>query len=75
MQLCCSGVARRQSPKTLVAKQYDIYNNLMPMTLSDYAIQQLVPYITGDGCPPRRSGPELVKLFNKFGASVMSHLI
>lgn len=38
------------------------------MTISPYAIQQLVPYITGDGCPPRRSGPELVKLFNKFGA-------
>lgn len=38
------------------------------MTLSQYAIQQLVPYVTGDGCPPSRSGPELVKLFNKFGA-------
>lgn len=38
------------------------------MTISPYAIQQLVPYITGDGCPPSRSGPELVKLFNKFGA-------
>ncbi len=38
------------------------------MTLSDYAIQQLVPYITGDGCPPSRSGPKLVELFNKFGA-------
>lgn len=38
------------------------------MILSDYAIQQLVPYVTGDGCPPSRSGPELVKLFNKFGA-------
>lgn len=38
------------------------------MTLSDYAIQQLVPYVTGDGCPPSRSGPKLVELFNKFGA-------
>ena len=38
------------------------------MTLSEYAIQQLVPYVTGDICPPNRSGPELVKLFNKYGA-------
>jgi len=37
------------------------------MNLSPYAIQQLVPYITGDEHPPRRSGPELVKLFNQFG--------
>jgi phosphatidylserine/phosphatidylglycerophosphate/cardiolipin synthase-like enzyme len=38
------------------------------MTLSDYAIQQIVPYLTGDNYPPKRSGPDLVKLFNKFGA-------
>ena len=38
------------------------------MTLSDYAIQQLVPYVTGDGYPPNRSGPKLVELFNKYGS-------
>lgn len=38
------------------------------MTLSDYAIQQLVPYVTGDGHSPKRSGLELVKLFNKYGS-------
>lgn len=38
------------------------------MTLSDYAIQQIAPYVTGDGCPPSRSGPKLVELFNKYGA-------
>ncbi len=38
------------------------------MTLSKYAIKQLVPYVTGDNYPPSRSGPELVNLFNKFGA-------
>ncbi len=38
------------------------------MKLSDYAIQKLVPYVTGDGYAPSRSGPELVKLFNEFGA-------
>jgi phosphatidylserine/phosphatidylglycerophosphate/cardiolipin synthase-like enzyme len=37
------------------------------MILSDYAIKQLVPYVTGDGCPPSRTGPKLVELFNKFG--------
>lgn len=38
------------------------------MTLSDFAIRQLVPYVTGDAYPPRRSVPQLVRLFNKFGA-------
>lgn len=38
------------------------------MTLNDYTIQQLVPYVTGDGCPPSRSGRELVALFNKYGS-------
>lgn len=38
------------------------------MKLTDFAIQQLIPYITGDEHSPRRSGNDLVKLFNKFGA-------
>jgi len=38
------------------------------MTLSDYAIHQLVPFITGDGYSPSRTGPELIKLFNAYGA-------
>ena len=37
------------------------------MKLSDYAIQQLVPYIVGDDYPPYRKGTELVVLFNEFG--------
>ena len=52
----------------LAAIRCDTLHDLKGMILSDYAIQQLVPYVTGDGCPPSRSGPELVKLFNKFGA-------
>lgn len=39
------------------------------MKLTDFAIQQLLPYINVDEHPPRRSGPDLVRLFNKFGAS------
>lgn len=37
------------------------------MKLSEYTIQQLVPFITGNNYPPTRSGRELVALFNKFG--------
>lgn len=37
------------------------------MRLSDYAIQQLVPYITGDLHSPTRSGRDLIQLFNKYG--------
>ncbi len=38
------------------------------MKLSHYTITELVPFVTGDGYSPRRKGPELVKLFNKYGA-------
>jgi hypothetical protein len=38
------------------------------MKLSHYAIQELIQYVTGDEHPPRRSGPELVKLFNRYGS-------
>jgi hypothetical protein len=38
------------------------------MNLSHFVIQELVPFITGDEHPPRRSGPQLVKLFNKYGS-------
>lgn len=37
------------------------------MTLTDFAIKKLVPYITGDLCAPYRKGPELVQLFNTYG--------
>lgn len=37
------------------------------MRLSHYAIQQIVPYITGNDYPPNRSGRDLVNLFNSFG--------
>ncbi|WP_424035536.1 phospholipase D-like domain-containing protein [Prevotella melaninogenica] len=37
------------------------------MKLSEYTIQQLVPFITGNDYPPTRSGRELVALFNTFG--------
>ena len=37
------------------------------MKVSHYAIQELVQYVTGDEHFPRRSGPELVKLFNRYG--------
>jgi hypothetical protein len=38
------------------------------MRLSKYAVQQLVPYLTGDGTSHYRKGPALVILFNKYGA-------
>ena len=38
------------------------------MTISHYAIQELVPFITGDDNSPRRTGRELVSLFNTFGS-------
>lgn len=38
------------------------------MKLSAYAIQELVPFVTGDEYFPRRKGPQLVELFNKFGS-------
>jgi hypothetical protein len=38
------------------------------MTLSHYCIQNLVPFVTGDDYPPKRSGRELIKLFNGFGS-------
>lgn len=37
------------------------------MKLSPYAIQNLVPFITGNNYPPSRTGRQLVKLFNKYG--------
>ncbi len=37
------------------------------MKLSHYAIQQIVPYITGNDYPPNRSGRDLIDLFNTFG--------
>lgn len=37
------------------------------MKLSEYTIQQLVPFITGNDYPPNRIGRELVALFNRFG--------
>lgn len=37
------------------------------MRLSEYAIQQLVPFITGNNYPPNRTGRELVNLFNSHG--------
>ncbi len=38
------------------------------MKTSDFAIQELMPFIKGDDFSPQRSGPELVELFNQFGA-------
>ena len=38
------------------------------MKLSHYVIQELVQYVTGDEHFPMRSGPELVKLFNRYGS-------
>jgi len=38
------------------------------MTLSHFAIQSLVPFITGDDNSPRRTGRELVTLFNSYGS-------
>jgi hypothetical protein len=37
------------------------------MTLTDFAIQKIVPYVTGDNYPPNRSGRSLVTLFNTHG--------
>ncbi|MEX0981363.1 MAG: phospholipase D-like domain-containing protein [Bacteroidales bacterium] len=37
------------------------------MKLSDFAINEITPYITGDDHTPSRSGRELVKLFNSYG--------
>ena len=38
------------------------------MKLSDFSIEALNPFITGDEPPaPRMSGPELIKFFNMFG--------
>jgi phosphatidylserine/phosphatidylglycerophosphate/cardiolipin synthase-like enzyme len=38
------------------------------MTLSHFAIQGLVPFIKGDDNSPRRTGRELVTLFNTYGS-------
>ncbi|WP_128543212.1 phospholipase D-like domain-containing protein [Larkinella soli] len=38
------------------------------MVISQFTIQQLVPFVTGDTYPPSRSGRELVALFNKYGS-------
>lgn len=37
------------------------------MNLTPFAIQGLVPFVTGDEYPPYRKGPALVKLFNAYG--------
>jgi len=37
------------------------------MKISPYAIENIVPFITGDYYPPYRSGQELIKLFNNNG--------
>jgi hypothetical protein len=49
-------------PKDLIIRNEKI------MTLSHFAIQGLVPYITGDFHAPKRSGRNLVALFNSFGS-------
>jgi phosphatidylserine/phosphatidylglycerophosphate/cardiolipin synthase-like enzyme len=38
------------------------------MKISHFAIKELAPFVTGDGFAPKRTGPQLVKLFNKYGA-------
>lgn len=38
------------------------------MILSQYLVNELAPFITGDGYSPKRTGPQLVKLFNMHGA-------
>jgi hypothetical protein len=38
------------------------------MQISHYAVQLLVPFITGDENSPKRTGRELVALFNSFGS-------
>ena len=47
--------------------EYICEANTYLMLLSEYTIQQLVPFITGDEYPPSRSGRNLVSLFNDFG--------
>lgn len=38
------------------------------MKLSDFSIEALNPFITGDESPaPRMSGPDIIKFFNIFG--------
>lgn len=37
------------------------------MNITPFTIKELVPFINGDENPPRRSGPKLIELFNKFG--------
>ena len=38
------------------------------MKLTEYAVIELIPFVTGDnGISIRRSGPQLVSLFNKYG--------
>lgn len=38
------------------------------MEITSFAIEELVPIINGDRYPPNRKGPELVHLFNRYGA-------
>jgi len=38
------------------------------MKLSPYIIQELAPIVIGDSYTPYRKGPQLVRLFNKYGA-------
>jgi phosphatidylserine/phosphatidylglycerophosphate/cardiolipin synthase-like enzyme len=38
------------------------------MKITPFAIDKLVPFITGDDYPPSRSGRELIALFNNYGA-------
>ena len=44
------------------------YCNLY-MRLSEFSINKLTAFITGDNFPPRRTGPQLVDLFNQYGCS------
>ena len=38
------------------------------MKILPFTIEELVPFITGNEYPPKRSGKELIVLFNKYGA-------
>lgn len=38
------------------------------MKITPFTIDELIPIINGDGIAPRRSGPQLVRLFNRYGA-------
>jgi phosphatidylserine/phosphatidylglycerophosphate/cardiolipin synthase-like enzyme len=38
------------------------------MKITQFAIDKLVSFITGDGYPPSKSGRELIALFNNYGA-------